>query len=108
MCTYGLRTGQANHSRKITLNLKEMLLCAGLCAGLAGCATPSASSTPRSTSDAVREVAVIAAGECKKDTEHNSSDFNACFGQKLKAAVVQIERYEKCVSAIGCRPEPGQ
>lgn len=76
---------------------------------LAGCAvsTPPASS-PKITSEAVREMTVALASQCKANEVAQGADFKTCFNQQLDAAVEQIRRYQRCVTPVGCKPNSEQ
>lgn len=71
---------------------------------LAGCASTKPAPHPKNTSDAVREMTVSLASQCKANEVAQGADFKACFNQQLDIAVEQIRRYQKCVSPAGCKP----
>lgn len=75
---------------------------------VAGCASTTPAPSPKNTSDAVREMTVALAGQCKANEVAQGADFKACFNQQLDAAVEQIKRYQKCVSPVGCKPNSEQ
>lgn len=89
---------------------QNLLVVAFLCffVSMAGCSTQKASLAPKTTSDAVIDVAVVSAHYCKTISDQNGSDFKSCLKQQLSSAIAQLQRYEACVSAIGCEPQVRQ
>ncbi len=75
---------------------------------LVGCATTQPAPSPKNTSDAVREMTVVLAGQCKASEVAQGADFKACFNQQLDAAAEQIRRYQTCLSPVGCKPNSYQ
>ena len=74
---------------------------------IAGCASTSQHPAPKTTPDAVRELTVALAGQCKASEVAQGTDFKACFNSQLDTAVEQIRRYQQCVTPVGCEPNSG-
>ena len=75
---------------------------------ITGCVSTAPGTSPTNTSDAVRDMTVVLASQCKSNAMAQGVDFKACFTQELDAAVEQIRRYQKCVAPVGCKPSPEQ
>ena len=71
---------------------------------LTGCASTPPATNPKSTSDAVRDLTVVLAGQCHANAANLGTDFKTCFNHQLDAAVEQVREYQKCVSPVGCQP----
>ena len=91
-------------------NMKKGIAAATVLAlvSITGCVSTAPGTSQTNTSDAVRDMTVVLAGQCKSNEMAQGVDFKACFNQELDAAVEQIRRFQKCVAPVGCKPNSEQ